>query len=588
MLNIKNVTAKNFLSIGAQTQAVNFNTGSLTLVIGHNLDMGGDGSRNGVGKTAILNALSYGLYGDALTSIKKDNLINLTNKKNMLVTVEFDIDGNEYRIERGRRPQVLKFYVNGTANDDDEGQGENKETQKEIERIVGFPHEMFKHIVALNTYTQPFLSMRAADQRNMIEQLLGITDLSQKAEVLSKLLKTTKDSIKEEEIKINAINSSNDRISANIKQIERSSKAWESTHAAKLEDLATTIATLMEIEIDDEIENHRANAAAKEHRDNKAVLTKELDRLVVSKNRSAKNLEGLEHSLEAALNGVCRECGQGTSHLGTHEEYTKGVQVKIADEKKYYDDLVLQVTEIESALSAFGEVMDNISTFYNDIESALEHKHNLDTLENQLVERSDEINPYIAQIEGLKTTGLQEIDFTTMNNLASLRDHQDFLHKLLTSKDSFIRKKIINQNIAYLNNRLEYYLDKIGLPHTVQFKSDLNVEITEYGRELDFDNLSRGERNRLILSLSWAFRDIFESLNHPMNLMCVDELIDSGLDQTGVENALAILKKMNRDHGKNIMLVSHREELIGRVSNILTVVKTGGFTEYSTDLEYVD
>ena len=159
---------------------------------------------------------------------------------------------------------------------------------------------------------------------------------------------------------------------------------------------------------------------------------------------------------------------------------------------------------------------------------------------------------------------------------------------MLTNKDSFIRKRIIDQNISYLNHRLAYYLEKIGLPHDVKFSSDLSVEITEYGRDLDFDNLSRGERNRLILSLSWAFRDIYESLNHPMNLLCIDELIDSGMDTTGVENALAILKKMNREQKKNIFLISHKEELIGRVHNVLTVIKEGGFTSYNTDTEYVE
>ncbi len=207
---------------------------------------------------------------------------------------------------------------------------------------------------------------------------------------------------------------------------------------------------------------------------------------------------------------------------------------------------------------------------------------------NQLEEKINEENPYVEQIVSLRETGIQEIDFENINEYTMLKEHQEFLYKLLTSKDSFIRKRIIDQNIAYLNHRLAYYLDKIGLPHDVKFASDLTVEITEYGRDLDFDNLSRGERNRLILSLSWAFRDIYESLNHPMNLMCVDELIDSGMDSMGVENSLAILKKMNREHGKNIFLISHKEELVGRVNNVLTVVKEGGFTSYNTDTEYVN
>jgi DNA repair exonuclease SbcCD ATPase subunit len=156
---------------------------------------------------------------------------------------------------------------------------------------------------------------------------------------------------------------------------------------------------------------------------------------------------------------------------------------------------------------------------------------------------------------------------------------------LLTSKDSFIRKRIIDQNLSYLNGRLSHYLDKIGLPHTVTFLNDLTVDIQELGRELDFDNLSRGERNRLILSLSWAFRDVWESLYQPVNLLFVDELMDSGMDQMGTDSALAILKKMSREANKSIWLVSHKDELSSRVNNVLRVVKENGYTTYATDVE---
>ena len=117
MIKIKNLTVRNFMSVGAQTQAIDFDRGQLTLVLGENLDLGGDdsGARNGTGKTTIINGLSYGIYGQALTNIKRDNLINKINGKGMLVTVTFDVDGVEYHIERGRKPNILKFSVNGKA-----------------------------------------------------------------------------------------------------------------------------------------------------------------------------------------------------------------------------------------------------------------------------------------------------------------------------------------------------------------------------------------------------------------------------------------------------------------------------------------
>ena len=137
MIVFKNITIKNFMSVGNVTQALNLSNDGLTLVLGNNLDLGGDGARNGVGKTTIVNALSFALYGDALTTIRKQNLINKTNGKNMLVTLEFEKNGETFKIERGRSPNVLHFYINNNQVEEktDEGQGENRVTQKEIDRL---------------------------------------------------------------------------------------------------------------------------------------------------------------------------------------------------------------------------------------------------------------------------------------------------------------------------------------------------------------------------------------------------------------------------------------------------------------------
>ena len=138
MIKIKDLTVKNFMSVGNQTQAVNFSKTNLTLVLGENLDQGGDdsGSRNGTGKTTIVNALSFALFGNALTNIKKDNLINKINNKNMLVTLSFEKDGINYRVERGRKPALMRFFVDDqeqeTAETDD-AQGDMRETQKDLD-----------------------------------------------------------------------------------------------------------------------------------------------------------------------------------------------------------------------------------------------------------------------------------------------------------------------------------------------------------------------------------------------------------------------------------------------------------------------
>jgi DNA repair exonuclease SbcCD ATPase subunit len=235
-----------------------------------------------------------------------------------------------------------------------------------------------------------------------------------------------------------------------------------------------------------------------------------------------------------------------------------------------------------------GDIPHKPVTFYDTEAEALGHKNNLDQLEKNLTTKIDDPNPYDEQIQELNRTAIQEISWDSINNLTKLRDHQEFLYKLLTNKDSFVRKKIIDQNLNYLNKRLGYYIDKLGLPHRVIFLNDLNVEITQLGQDLDFDNLSRGERNRLILSLSFAFRDVWEGLYQSINLLFIDELVDAGMDAAGVESALAVLKKMARERNKNRYLISHKDELIGRVNNVLRVIKENGFTSYSNDVDYVD
>jgi DNA repair exonuclease SbcCD ATPase subunit len=592
MIKIKDLTVKNFMSVGNQTQAVDFGKEHLTLVLGENLDQGGDdnGSRNGTGKTTIVNALSFALYGNALTNIKKDNLINKINAKNMLVTLHFEKDGIEYRVERGRRPNILKFYVNGQEQDteeSDDAQGDMRETQKDLDDLLGMSHDMFKHIVALNTYTEPFLSMRANEQRMIIEQLLGITILSEKAEALKELSKITKDQIIQESAEIEATKKSNEKIQFSIDSLITRQTAWYAQQTTDLDKISKAIQELLSVDIEKELEQHAKLKVYEEVSQKVKSLTKEKATLESAIGQAEKSVAKYTRELESLANKTCHACEQAL-HDHKHEELTTTATKNITEAQKYLDKVTADCNKVKDELATIGDINGRPNTYYDSVEQALKHQNNLTTLEEQLVKRADEIDPYQEQIDELKNTAIQEVSWDHVNELSSIRDHQDFLLKLLTSKDSFIRKKIIDQNLAYLNNRLTYYLDKMGLPHTVLFQNDLSVEITQLGQDLDFDNLSRGERNRLILSLSWAFRDVWESLYQNINLLFIDELIDNGLDASGVEGALAVLKKMARERNKNIYLISHKDELIGRVNNVLRVIKENGYTSYANDLEVTE
>ena len=260
---------------------------------------------------------------------------------------------------------------------------------------------------------------------------------------------------------------------------------------------------------------------------------------------------------------------------------------ELTDADAYLTEVTDKLNLVVSDLTKIGDINGRPNTFYETAKEAYDHRQNVDNLTIAWNNKKDESDPYQEQVDELENSAKQEINWEVVNDLTSEKEHQEFLLKLLTNKDSFIRKKIIDQNLAYLNNRLTNYLDRLGLPHSVTFQNDLSVEITQLGQDLDFDNLSRGERNRLILGMSFAFRDVWESLYQNINLLFIDELIDSGMDSNGVECALSVLKKMARERDKNIYLISHKDELIGRVNNVLKVIKENGFTSYENDVQVI-
>jgi DNA repair exonuclease SbcCD ATPase subunit len=585
MIQIKNLTVKNFMSVGNTTQGIDFDRRDLTLVLGENLDLGGDGSRNGTGKTTIINALSYALYGQALSNIRKDNLVNKTNNKNMLVSLDFIVGNQEYKIERGRKPNVLRFYVNNKEQEiTDDAQGDSRETQEAIEHTLGLSHDMFKHILALNTYTEPFLSLKSNDQRTIIEQLLGITMLSERADRIKELNKATKDDIQREEFRTRAVQEANKRIEEQIDALKRRQKLWIEKHDEDIKELKKALSSLQEINIEAEIEAHKAYKVWDQKRKDINDLSGQISRTKLDVDRENKSIEKFSKEIATLESHTCHTCGQ-PFHDNKHQQVLEAKQKDLASARASSQEHGTMLSELQAAHDSLGTLGKPPTMFHDKESDAIHHQATLTNLEKQIAEKQTETDPYVEQIEDMQNQALQEVNYDTLNELTRLQEHQDFLLKLLTSKDSFIRKKIIEQNLSYLNTRLTHYLDRIGLPHTVVFQNDLTVSIEELGRELDFDNLSRGERNRLILSMSWAFRDVFESLYQPINVLFIDEMIDSGLDTQGVESSLALLKQMSRERHKSIWLVSHRDELAGRVENILRVVKENGFTSYNTDVE---
>ena len=578
------------MSVGNATQSINFANKNLVLVIGENMDLGGDdaGARNGTGKTTIINALSYVFFGEALTNIRRDNLVNKTNEKGMIVSVKFVKNNVEYTIERGRKPQIFKFYANSIEQnlESNEAQGENRETQLEINRLMGMTHAMFKNIIALNTYTQPFLSTKANEQREIIEQLLGITLLSAKADLLKEKQKTTKIQLTEEKLKIDQIVISNKKIEESIESLKIRSAAWQTQKDEDAKNFADAIVELEKVNIKEELEAHKSLQKHNENYIKLLSLQKEKAYHEDSYTKAKSTVDKTVSDLEYAAKQRCPTCEQEL-HDDKHEQLVGKLKATLTESKEYSAKLESDLAKIQQDIDTIGDLGNTPDTYYDTIDEAYNHKGSLKDLKRQLDQNENKHDPYAEQIDELTKSALQKVEYSQANDLEDLHRHQEFLYKLLTAKDSFIRTRIIEQNLTYLNQRLAFFLGKVKLPHTVTFQSDLSVRIEELGRELDFDNLSRGERNRLILSLSWAFRDVWESLYQQINLLFIDELVDAGMDISGVESSMAVLKDMSRTQKKNIFLISHKDELVSRVNSVLKVVKENGFTNYANDVDII-
>ncbi|MCS7316720.1 MAG: AAA family ATPase [Candidatus Dojkabacteria bacterium] len=678
-MKIKKLELKNFLSFGNVKQELYLNNNSFNLILGENLDVGNNvqNNRNGSGKTSILNAISYALFGQPLLNIRKDNCINVFNEKNMEVSVIIEKNGFDYEIRRGRKPN---FFVlkNLTKNFIIHEKEEN--SQEELEKIIGFNFDVFRHIIALNTFSESFFNLRHQEQKDFIETIFGIKELSLKSEILKEKIKQTKDEIQKESITINSLERNNQNILRIIEDQKNKSEQWNKEKKNKISSLEQKLKKYFEINFDNELlylnDIENLENQFKEEKDKKASLLcniKELEKqisflererdltkrtilsfsekeeirlldesikdLINELNKNTDTLDKLKSSLEEKQillekeHIVCHFCNtkiKDKKHLDDFrrklneeisfirkdiflkEKYIDDLKTKIEEknkqksekEKFIFDqiqDLEKRILEFDQQiknnqiilqnyvkeLNMLNDKIENILSeidkkrkkmFYSSKEEMYKDIFEFEKIKFELEKEKNERNPYIDYIEELQKEGLKKIDYENLNNLRFYFEHQEFLFKLLTNKDSFIRKKIMDQNLNFLNTRLCYYLNELNVQHKVKFLNDLSFEINYIGREVDYDNLSRGEKTRLSLALAWAFRDIYENLHDEVNLIFVDEFFDSGLDFNGIECSSSILKKMVKERNKTVFIISHREELISKADKIFLVRKENGFS----------
>jgi DNA repair exonuclease SbcCD ATPase subunit len=335
------------------------------------------------------------------------------------------------------------------------------------------------------------------------------------------------DKVKELETKLHSIRKKNDQLDADIK------------------------VNTLELEF---IENN-ATLVHEELTESQTVLAKHID-------NTDKILKSLRDEEQAMLDVLTEERGKKVNTI--KRKYTKL-------EKEYNDQL-----EELSAIDFNVEFADMIlESEYSDEDLAAIVKE-IEMIKVHIKKEKETVNPYDKLLkEAEKELKDSEVDKTKLYELKETEEHYKILIKLLTENKSFVRKNLLDQYVPFLNQRIDHYAVQLGLPHEVIINNDLTTDITYMTHSVSYGNLSNGERGRLNFAVSMAFRDLLKASGHSFNVLLVDELLDNGIDTSGFHDIFKIVKKEVKG---SLFIISHRDDLVTDVDNIMTVVKENGFT----------
>lgn len=575
-LYFQELTIRNFLSFGNQETTIDLTEPGTTSIEGQNLDQGGS---NGAGKTTLINAICYALYNKAFDTISLQRLINSTNAlKNttMEVRLSFIRAGDEYVIHRTRgETYSIKFYKNG----DDITPGKSvSECDKMIEDVIGVSYELFTKTIIFSGNATAFLQLPIALQRAQIEELFNITLLSEKAKKLKELIREAEGDLKVQQAVVKQQEVALELHQRHLKEAETRIESWEANRLREIRDIEGTLATVGKVDFELEQALH----------DEKNQLVQEGAYLAAKLAPAKKDQQQLTRDVEKLI----------------------GEQTHLADAKcpycaQHFENAVAKITELDSQIEIKGSklleieaVVEDLSTKakaqqkrFAEVQSLIQHpnfnelissRENASVLQAKLQQLNKAANPHCDALERLLMEDQVTVDSEKVDNIRKRVEHQAFLLKLLTNKDSFLRRRIINKNIPFLNERINDYTRRLGLPHIVKFDADMSCVVSEFGRELDFGNLSAGEKKRVNTALALAFRDVLHHLHAKSNLLLIDEL-DGQLDSAGIDAIVRILKEKSRDEDLSIYVISHHQNIHGRLDRQLIVQKQHGFSTIVED-----
>lgn len=597
---------QNFYSYG-DMQEIDFNTFSTTVILIDGIDKDTEGSKIGSGKSSLMAALTYAIFGETVSNVKANEIVNYIRGKDALVELEFFVEKTKYKIERGRKPKVLNIYkeipdiTNNTGYSwSNISKADDKDNDDELKKLFRMNFETFlqtSFFSVASEHNKPFLNMTPVNQKKVLENIFNF-------DIYNLQLSDVKDKMRDEQVKMadleasaKEIKISNDQINEQLIRLTSSYEKFENRREKQISELTNKIKFYSNIDIDEEKEKYDFIGELKEHKisinNSISELKSNLKDIKVNISSENREYEILTEKLDKetkknkSLKGnICPTCGQDwedqraielsdekilqysnqmqgyLTSLKTHEKSSKQIKKSMDEKKELYDEIIAALDDIDISIEK--KELDNIEIVVANL------KKELDQIINQENHYSSEITANQALI--------REIDLTKIDAVAEcILDYKNYLK---ISEDPKHRGKFLRRYIKQSNDILRNFKKLIPDYNIhLQFNPDFTIRVMKLGKEVNPGSLSNGEKRIGNIMIMMALMKVFKLKNNvDFNAMFMDEVLDSGINGTLLESVYSFIKNVAKEEKMKVYLISHREEIKDKSKEIIMVTKSRGIS----------
>jgi len=566
MIIFKTITWQNFLSTGQHPTTVNLNNSSTTLIVG----------TNGAGKSTILDALTFSLYGKSFRKINKGQLVNSVNDKGCLVNIEFSVNNTDWKVERGIKPNIFKIYRNGEELNQSHSAIDQ---QKWLEQnVLKMNYKSFTQIVILGSSTfVPFMQLPVSSRREVVEDLLDIKIFSSMNEIIRTKIRMIRDEVKTLELKKESVKDKVDMQKDFIKKIENQSKEDIDSKLNTIDSINLEIEKAFQWGLDKDLELNNIREQVTKFEDSGSRL-REFGSIKGKMSQKISTIVN-EHKFFTD-NTVCPTCDQSIEE-SFRVNRIRDSQNKAEELRKGFDDLQKAIKDEELRESQFKQLSKELSNLLNGISTnnaqITGHQRQVKRLESEVQTITSQIenrNTEHEKLETLRSTLDQTYDELTKRkeNIS----YHDFVYSLL--KDGGVKAKIIKKYLPLINQQVNNYLQMMDFYINFTLDEEFNETVqSPIHDNFSYSSFSEGEKMRIDLALMFTWREVAKLKNSVnTNLLIMDEVGDSSLDAEATDVLWDILAGLENT---NDLVISHKSQNGDRFKSLIEFYKDGNFSK---------